>query len=68
MMDRKLHQSSAKDSMYKKLQAYRVKGVLDDINRENENENDRRSAHNSCNCVKKPEKKFRTSTGFEPLT
>ena len=36
MMDRKLHQSSAKDSMYKKLQAYRVKGVLDDINRENE--------------------------------
>ena len=21
---------------------------------------------NLCNCVKKPEKKFRTSTGFEP--
>ena len=21
-----------------------------------------------CNCVKKPEKKFRTSTGFEPVT
>ena len=36
MMDRKLHQSLAKDSTYKKLQAYRVKGVLDDINRENE--------------------------------
>ena len=36
MMDRKLHQSLAKDSMYKKLQAYRVKGVLDDINREDE--------------------------------
>ena len=36
MMDRKLHQSLAKDSIYKKLQAYRVRGVLDDINRENE--------------------------------
>ena len=23
---------------------------------------------NLCNCVKKPEKKFRTSTGFEPVT
>ena len=23
---------------------------------------------NLCNCVKKPEKKFRTSTGFEPMT
>ena len=30
--------------------------------------NDRRSERNLCNCVKKPEKKFRTSTGFEPVT
>ena len=30
--------------------------------------NDRRSECNLCNCVKKPEKKFRTSTGFEPVT
>ena len=31
--------------------------------------NDRRSEHNLCNCLKKPEKKkFRTSMGFEPLT
>ena len=30
--------------------------------------NDRRSECNLSNCVKKPEKKFRTSTGFEPVT
>ena len=30
--------------------------------------NDRRSERNLCNCVKKPEKKFRTSMGFEPVT
>ena len=30
--------------------------------------NDHRSEHNLCNCIKKPEKKFRTSTGFEPVT
>ena len=31
--------------------------------------NDRRSEGNLCNCVKKPgKKKFRTSTGFEPVT
>ena len=31
--------------------------------------NDRSSESNLCNCVKKPEnKKFRTSTGFEPVT
>ena len=30
--------------------------------------NDRRSERNLCNCIKKPEKKFRTSTGFEPVT
>ena len=30
--------------------------------------NDHRSESNLCNCVKKPEKKFRTSTGFEPVT
>ena len=36
MMDRKLHQSFAKDSIHKKLHAYRVKEVRDDINRENE--------------------------------
>ena len=30
--------------------------------------NDCRSEHNLCNCVKKPEKKFRTSMGFEPVT
>ena len=30
--------------------------------------NDRRSERNLYNCVKKPEKKFRTSTGFEPVT
>ena len=30
--------------------------------------NDRRSECNLCNCVKKPEKKFRTSIGFEPVT
>ena len=30
--------------------------------------NHRRSERNLCNCVKKPEKKFRTSTGFEPVT
>ena len=29
--------------------------------------NDRHSERNLCNCVKKPEKKFRTSTGFEPV-
>ena len=34
---------------------------------ENE-ENNRRSERSLCNCVKKPEKKFRTSTGFEPVT
>ena len=28
----------------------------------------RRSERNLCNCVKKPDKKFRTSTGFEPVT
>ena len=30
--------------------------------------NDRGSERNLCNCVKKPEKKIRTSTGFEPVT
>ena len=30
--------------------------------------NDRRSEHNLCNCVKKSEKDFRTSTVFEPVT
>ena len=30
--------------------------------------NDRRSERNLCNCVKKPEKKFRISTGFESVT
>ena len=31
--------------------------------------NDHRSCgRNLCNCVKKPEKKFRTSTGLEPVT
>ena len=30
--------------------------------------NDRSSERNLCNCVRKPEKKFRTSTGFEPVT
>ena len=30
--------------------------------------NDRRSERNLCNCVKRPEKKFRTSRGFEPVT
>ena len=30
--------------------------------------NDRRSERNLCNCVKKPEKKISTSTGFEPVT
>ena len=30
--------------------------------------NDRRGERNLCNCVKKPKKKIRTSTGFEPLT
>ena len=30
--------------------------------------NDRRSERNLCNCVKEPEKKFRTSTGFEHFT
>ena len=30
--------------------------------------NDRHSERKLCNCVKKPEKKFRTSTGFEPVT
>ena len=40
------------------------------INLFKENEkNDRCIERNSCNCVKKPEKKkFRTSTGFEPVT
>ena len=40
------------------------------INLFKENEkNDRCTERNSCNCVKKPEKKkFRTSTEFEPLT
>ena len=30
--------------------------------------NDRCSERNLCNCVKKPEKKIRTSTAFEPVT
>ena len=30
--------------------------------------NDHRSERNLCNCVKKPEKKIRTLTGFEPVT
>ena len=30
--------------------------------------NDRRSERNLCNCLKKPEKKIRTSTGFEAVT
>ena len=30
--------------------------------------NDRRSERNLCICVKKPEKKIRTLTGFEPVT
>ena len=30
--------------------------------------NDRRSERNLCICVKKPEKKYRASTGFEPVT
>ena len=30
--------------------------------------NDRRSERNLCNCGKKPAKKSRTSTGFEPVT
>ena len=30
--------------------------------------NDRRSERNLCNCVKKPKKKFRTSTGFALVT
>ena len=28
----------------------------------------RRSELNLCNCLKKPKKKFRTSTGIEPVT
>ena len=30
--------------------------------------NDHRSERNLCNCVRKPEKKCRTSTGFESVT
>ena len=30
--------------------------------------NNRRSERNLCICVRKPEKTFRTSTGFEPVT
>ena len=41
--------------------------MIYEINHISKWRNDRRSERKLYNCVKKPDKKFRTSTGFEPM-
>ena len=58
------------DSNTKHLKGFAIGQEKLTIITKRQKRNDRRNERNLCNCVKKPEKekKFRTSTGFEPVT